>query len=63
MAISLSSVLFWRGTAIFLPWLYEASALGLWIVAVFVYSCLLAKEITYIIHANKEVKMYGIVDR
>ena len=61
MAISLGSVLFWRGTAIFLPWLYEASALGLWIAAVLVYSCLLAKEITYIIHANKEVNMYGIV--
>ena len=62
MAIALGSVLFWRFTAIFLPWLYEASALGLWIAAVLVYSCLLAKEIAYIIHANKEVDMYGIVD-
>ncbi len=62
-AISIGSVLFWRSTAMVLPWLYEASALGLWVLAVAVYSFLLAKEVAYIIHANKEVSMYGIVDR
>ncbi len=62
MGIALSSVLFWRYTAMLLPWLYEASALGIWVAAVLVYSFLLAREIVYIIHANKEVKMYGIVD-
>ena len=62
MTIALGSVFFWRYTAILLPWLYEASALGIWLLAVLVYSCLLAKEIVYIIHANKEVRMYGIVD-
>ena len=62
VAISLGSVLFWRFTAMALPWLYEASALGIWVAAVLFYSCLLAKEIAYIIHANKEVNMYGIVD-
>ena len=54
MTIALGSVFFWRYTAILLPWLYEASALGIWLLAVLVYSCLLAKEIVYIIHANKE---------
>ncbi len=63
MVIILGTVLFWRCTAMFFPWLYEASALGIWVAAVLVYSALLAKEIVYIIHANKEVNMYGIVDR
>ena len=62
-AIALGSVFFWRYIGMLLPWLYEASALGIWILAVLIYSCLLAKEIAYIIHANKEVNMYGIVDR
>ena len=62
MAIALVSIFFWRWSARLLPWLYEASALGIWIAAVLFYSWLLAKEITYIIHADKEVNMYGIVD-
>ena len=62
MAIALASIFFWRWSSRLLPWLYEASALGIWIAAVLFYSWLLAKEITYIIHANKEVNMYGIVD-
>ena len=62
-AIALGSVFFWRHIGTVLPWLYEASALGIWIAAVLIYSWLFAKEITYIIHANKEVNMYGIVDR
>lgn len=62
LAIALGSVLFWRYASFLFPWLYETSALGLWAAAVLVYSWLLAKEIVYIIHANKEVDMYGIVD-
>ncbi len=62
VAIAVGSVIFWRYIGMIFPLLYEASALGIWLVAVLVYSCLLAKEITYIIHANKEVRMYGIVD-
>ena len=62
MAIALVSIFFWRWSSRLLPWLYEASALGIWIAAVLLYAWLLAKEITYIIHANKEVNMYGIVD-
>ncbi len=62
MAIALGSVVFWRLSSYLFPWLYEASALGVWVAAVLFYSWLLAKEITYIIHANKEVNMYGIVD-
>ncbi len=59
---ALGSVAFWRCTARFLPWLYEASALGIWVAAVLIYAWLFAKEVTYIIQANKEAKMYGIVD-
>lgn len=59
--ITLGSVVFWRYSSFFFPWLYEASALGIWIAAVMAYSWLFAKEIVYIIHANKEVNMYGIV--
>lgn len=62
MTTALCSIFFWRWSARLFPWLYEASALGIWIAAVLFYSWLLAKEITYIIHANKEVNMYGIVD-
>ena len=62
MAIALGSVFFWRHASSLFPWLYEASALGVWVGAVLVYSWLFAKEIVYIIHANKEVNMYGIVD-
>ena len=62
MAIALVSIFFWRWSSRLLPWLYEASALGVWIAAVLFYAWILAKEITYIIHANKEVNMYGIVD-
>ena len=61
-AVALSSVVFWRWSSLLFPWLYEASALGIWIAAVIVYSWLLAKEIAYIIHANKDVNMYGIVN-
>lgn len=62
VVIALGSTIFWRCSAFLFPWLYEASALGIWVAAVLFYSWLLAKEITYIIHTNKGVKMYGIVD-
>ncbi len=62
-AIALGSVLFWRSCSFLFPWLYEASAMGVWVAAVLVYSWLFAKELVYIIHADKEVNMYGIVDR
>ena len=62
LAFALVSVVFWRYSAWLFPWLYEASALGLWVAAVLIYSWLLAKEIAYILHARMEVNMYGIVD-
>ena len=62
MAIALGSVVFWRWSARLFPWLYEASALGIWVAAVLFYSWLLAKEIVYILHANKKVNMYGVID-
>lgn len=60
LAFALGSVAFWRYSSYLFPWLYEASALGIWVVAVLAYSWLFAKEIVYIIHANKRVNMYGI---
>ena len=62
LAFSLGSVAFWRYSSYLFPWLYEASALGVWVAAVMAYSWLLAREIVYIIHARMEIDMYGIVD-
>lgn len=62
LAVALGSVAFWRYSSYLFPWLYEASALGIWVVAVLVYSWLFAKEIVFIIHARMEINMYGIVD-
>ncbi len=61
IAIVLGSFVFWWCSSRLFPWLYEASAVGIWIVAVLAYSVLFTKEIVYIIHANKKVNMYGIV--
>lgn len=61
-AFALGSVVFWRYSAHLFPWLYEASALGIWVAAVLVYSWLFAKEVVFIVHARQEIDMYGIVD-
>ncbi len=62
LAFALGSVVFWRNASHLFPWLYEASALGIWVAAVLIYSWLLAREVVYIIHARMEIDMYGIVD-
>ena len=62
IVITAGSVAFWIGSAKLLPRLYEASAVGVWVVAFLAFSCLYAREIVYIIRANKEGRMYGIVD-
>lgn len=61
LTIALGSVFFWRYCSYLFPWLYEASALGVWVAAVLVYSWLFARELAYIIRASKRVDMYGIV--
>ena len=59
-AFALGSVVFWRSSARLFPWLYEASALGIWAAAVLVYAWLFAKEVAFIIRAAKQIDMYGI---
>ena len=45
-----------------LPWLYEASAMGLWIVAFLIFTSFFISEIYYIATVRKEGKMYGIIN-
>ena len=57
-----NSCLCWGMSAKFLPWLYETSATGLWIVVFLVFAVFFVKEIYFIIEMRKEGKMYGIID-
>jgi len=59
--IVLGSCVCWGILARTLPWLYEASAFGLWIVAFLFFTAFFIKEIYYIITTRKEGKMYGII--
>lgn len=43
------------------PWLYEASAFGIWIVAFLFFAAFFIKEIYLIIITRKEGKIYGII--
>ncbi len=60
-AIVLGSCVCWGILARTLPWLYEASAFGLWIVAFLFFAAFFIKEIYFIITTRKEGKMYGII--
>ena len=57
----LSSCMCWDMLARTLPWLYEVSALGLWIVAFLFFATFFTKEIYFIMTMRKEGKMYGII--
>ncbi len=61
MVITLGACVGWGLSAVFISWLYEASAMGIWIVAFVVFTGFFAKEILYIIEKRKEGKMYGII--
>jgi hypothetical protein len=61
LIITLGSCVGWGLSASYLPWLYEASAVGIWIVAVIVFAGFFANEIYYIAKMRKEGKMYGII--
>lgn len=61
MVIALASCEGWGLSAVYISWLYEASAMGIWIVAFIVFTGFFAKEILYIIARRKEGKMYGII--
>ncbi|MCH5345271.1 MAG: hypothetical protein J1E64_14665 [Acetatifactor sp.] len=56
-----SSCICWGMSAKLLPWLYETSAIGLWIVAFLIFAVFFVKEVYYIVAMRKEGKMYGII--
>lgn len=51
----------WGALAKTLPWLYDISAFGIWIVAFLFFAAFFIKEIYFIIAMRKEGKMYGII--
>lgn len=57
----LGSCICWSLSIRVLPWIYKTSAIGLWIIAFFVFTTFFIKEIYFIIEMRKEGKMYGIV--
>ncbi len=58
----LGSCLCWGVLAKTMPWLYEASAFGIWIVAFLFFAVFFIKEICFIITTRKEGKIYGIIN-
>lgn len=58
----LGSCVFWSGTARAIPWLYETSATGIWVIAFILFTIFFMQEIGFILKMRKEGKMYGIVD-
>ena len=61
MTISLSACICWGILAKTLPWLYNTSVFGIWIVAFLFSAAFFIKEIYFIIMVRKEGKMYGII--
>lgn len=57
----LGSCIFWSGTARTMPWLYETSATGIWVIAFLLFAVFFIKEIGFILKMGKEGKIYGIV--
>ena len=60
-AVMFGSCLCWGISARFMPWLYEMSALGIWILAFMFFAVFFVKEIYFIAVMRKEGKMYGII--
>ena len=59
--IVIASCVCWGILARTMPWLYEASALGIWIAAFLFFAAFFIKEIYFIVTTRKAGKMYGIV--
>lgn len=59
--LALSFCVFWGVLAKTMPWLYETSAFGIWIVAFIFFAGFFIKEVYFIITMRKEGKMYGII--
>ncbi|MDE5966045.1 MAG: hypothetical protein K2G89_04360 [Lachnospiraceae bacterium] len=62
MVLVLSSCVCWGVLAKTMPWLYEASAFGIWIVAFLFFAAFFIKEIYFIVEMRKGGKMYGIIN-
>ncbi len=60
-AATLGSCAGWGLSAKILPWLYETSAMGIWIIAFLVFTVFFVKEVYFIIETRKEGKIYGII--
>lgn len=56
-----SSCVCWGMSARLLPWLYETSATGLWIVVFMIFAVFFVREVCFIVEMKREGKMYGIV--
>lgn len=59
--LALSSCVLWGILAKTMPWLYETSSFGIWIVVFLFFAAFFIKEIHFIITIRKEGKMYGII--
>ena len=59
--VMLGSCICWGMSARILPWLYETSAVGVWIVTFLIFAMFFIYEIHYIAEMRKEGNMYGIV--
>ena len=61
VVIMIGSCLCWGISAKFMPWVYEVSAFGIWILAFLFFTVFFIKEIYFIITMRKEGKMYGVI--
>lgn len=61
VGLVLGSCVCWGMMAKALPWLYEASAFGIWIIAFLFFAAFFIKEAYFIITTRKEGKIYGII--
>lgn len=59
--VTFSSCVCWGMSARALPWLYETSAIGVWMIAFIVFTVFFIKEIYFIVVMRKEGKIYGII--
>ena len=57
----IASCVAWWICARTLPEIYEVSAIGIWIVAFFLFTAIFLREIHYIVQSKKEGKTYGII--
>lgn len=60
-AVLLCSCVFWGTSVKVLPWLYEVSAMGIWVFAFLIFAAFFIKEVEFIIRIRKEGNRYGII--